>query len=203
MTGRLIALEGGEGSGKSTQARRLAERIPGAVLTHEPGDTALGAHLRGLLLDGGAISITPRTEALLMAADRAQHVAEVIRPALEVGRTVITDRYIGSSVAYQGFGRQLDPGQVADLSAWATDALWPDLVLLLEVPLSVSRDRTGGPRDRLEGAGAEFHRRVHDGFLQQATVDSERWAVIDGTRPEDEVADQIWQVVSIRFPELT
>jgi dTMP kinase len=203
VTGRLIALEGGEGSGKSTQARRLAERIPGAVLTHEPGDTAVGAHLRALLLDGGAIEITSRTEALLMAADRAQHVAEVIRPALEVGRTVITDRYVGSSVAYQGFGRQLDPGEVADLSWWATDGLAPDLVLLLEVPLSVSRDRTGGPRDRLEGAGAEFHRRVHDGFLHQATVDSERWAVIDGTRPEDEVADQIWQVVSIRFPELT
>ena len=203
MTGRLIAFEGGEGSGKSTQARKLAERIPGAVLTHEPGDTALGARLRGLLLDLDGIDITPRTEALLMAADRAQHVAEVIRPALEVGRTVITDRYVGSSVAYQGFGRQLDPREVADLSEWATGALAPDLVLLLEVPLSVSRDRTGGPRDRLEGAGAEFHRRVHDGFLQQATLDSERWAVVDGTRPEDEVADQVWQVVAMKFPELT
>jgi dTMP kinase len=203
MTGRLIAFEGGEGSGKSTQARRLAERIPGSVLTHEPGDTVLGSHLRGLLLDADTFEITPRTEALLMAADRAQHVAEVIRPALEVGRTVVTDRYVGSSVAYQGFGRQLDPLEVENLSAWATDMLSPDLVLLLEVPLSVSRARTGGPRDRLEGAGAEFHRRVHDGFLQQATGDSERWAVIDGTRPEDEVADQVWQVVAMRFPEVT
>ena len=203
MTGRLIAFEGGEGSGKSTQARRLADRIPGAVLTHEPGDTPLGARLRGLLLDLDGIDITPQAEALLMAADRAQHVVDVIRPALESGRTVITDRYVGSSVAYQGFGRQLDPMEVANLSTWATDALWPDLVVLLEVPLSVSRDRTGGPRDRLEGEGAEFHRRVHDGFLQQATYDSERWAVVDGTRPEDEVAEQIWTIVSIRFPELT
>ena len=199
----FVAFEGGEGSGKSTQARRLAERIPGAVLTHEPGDTSLGTHVRALLLDSDSIEITPRTEALLMAADRAQHVAEVIRPALEAGRTVVTDRSVGSSVAYQGFGRQLDPGEGASLSAWATDVLWPDLVVLLEVPLSVSRDRTGGPRDRLEGAGADFHRRVHDGFLQQATVDSERWAVIDGTRPDDDVADQIWNVISIRFPDLT
>ena len=201
MSGRFIAFEGGEGSGKSTQAARLAARL-GALLTHEPGDTPLGAKVRSLLLDVDGIEITPRAEALLMAADRAQHVAELVRPALAVGRTVVTDRYIGSSVAYQGFGRQLDPHEVANLSAWATDELRPDLVLLLEVPLSVSRQRTGGPRDRLEGAGAEFHRRVHDGFLEQATVDSERWAVVDGTLPEDAVAAAIWDIVSIRFPDL-
>jgi dTMP kinase len=201
VTGRFIAFEGGEGCGKSTQAARLAERL-GAVLTHEPGDTPLGAEVRRLLLDSGSLEITPRAEALLMAADRAQHVAELIRPALETGRTVVTDRYVGSSVAYQGFGRQLDPLEVANLSAWATDELWPDLVILLEVPLSVSRQRTGGPRDRLEGAGADFHRRVHDGFLEQATFDSERWAVIDGTQTPDVVAAAVWDVVSIRFPDL-
>ena len=143
MTGRLIVFEGGEGSGKSTQSRLLAERI-GALHTFEPGDTPLGAQVRNILLDQATLEISPRAEALLMAADRAQHVAEVIRPALSLGRTVVTDRYIPSSVAYQGFGRQLDPMEVANLSAWATEELLPDLVFLLEVPLSVSRQRTGG-----------------------------------------------------------
>lgn len=201
MTGRLIAFEGGEGSGKSTQAARLAERL-GAVSTFEPGDTPLGITIREILLDRATLEITPRAEALLMAADRAQHVAEVVRPALAAGRTVVTDRYIASSVAYQGFGRQLDPDEIASLSGWATDRLWPDLVLLLEVPMSVSRDRTGGARDRLEAAGAEFHRRVHDGFLQQAIADPERFAVIDGTQAPDAVAAAVWEIVSIRFPDL-
>jgi dTMP kinase len=202
VTGHLIAFEGGEGSGKSTQARRLAERT-GALLTHEPGDTALGAAIRALLLDSEHLDITARAEALLMAADRAQHVVEVVRPALERGQTVITDRFSGSSIAYQGHGRQLPAGEVANLSDWATDELWPDLVVLLEVPPSVSASRTGGPRDRLEAAGGAFHRRVHDGFLAQAVADPERWVVVDGTRSEDDVADQIWEVVAIRFPDLT
>jgi dTMP kinase len=201
MSGRLIAFEGGEGSGKSTQAARLAERL-GAVSTFEPGDTPLGSSVRELLLDRATLEITPRAEALLMAADRAQHVAEVIRPALATGRTVVTDRYIGSSIAYQGYGRQLDPVEIANLSAWATDELWPDLVLLLVVPQSVSSDRTGGARDRLEAAGDAFHRRVHDGFLTQAIADPERWSVIDGTQPPDAVAEAIWQIVSMRFPDL-
>ncbi len=202
MTGHLIAFEGGEGSGKSTQARRLAERT-GAMLTHEPGDTALGAAIRALLLDSEQLDITARAEALLMAADRAQHVVEVVRPALERGQTVITDRFSGSSIAYQGYGRQLPAGEVAGLSDWATDELWPDLVVLLEVPPSVSATRTGGPRDRLEAAGGAFHRRVHDGFLAQAVADPERWVIVDGTQSEDDVAAQIWEVVAIRFPDLT
>ena len=201
MTGRLIAFEGGEGSGKSTQARILAERL-GAVHTFEPGDTPLGITVRELLLDRANLEITPRAEALLMAADRAQHVEEVIRPALAAGRTVVTDRYTPSSIAYQGYGRQLDPGEVANLSAWATRELWPDLVVLLEVPLSVSRERTGGARDRLEAAGADFHRRVHDGFLRQAITDPERFVVVDGTQDPDAVAAQVWDVVTIRFPDL-
>lgn len=201
MTGRLIAFEGGEGSGKSTQAQRLAARL-GALSTFEPGDTPLGASVRELLLDRATLEITPRAEALLMAADRAQHVAEVIRPALASGRTVVTDRYIPSSVAYQGFGRQLDPMEIANLSAWATDELWPDLVVLLEIPLTVSLERTGGARDRLEAAGRDFHRRVHDGFLQQAIADPDRFAVVDGTQPADAVAEVVWDIVSIRFPDL-
>lgn len=201
MTGRLIVFEGGEGSGKSTQAKRLAERL-GALHTFEPGDTPLGAQVRQILLDQATLDITPRAEALLMAADRAQHVAEVIRPALAAGRTVVTDRYIASSIAYQGFGRQLDPVEVANLSAWATAELYPDLVLLLEVPLSVSRQRTGGARDRLEAAGKEFHRRVHDGFLEQAMDDPERFAVIDGTQSKQAVADAVWDIVCVRFPDL-
>ncbi len=201
MTGRFIAFEGGEGSGKSTQAARLATRI-GALLTHEPGDTPLGAAVRSILLDARGLVITPRAEALLMAADRAQHVVEVVRPALEAGRTVVTDRYAGSSIAYQGHGRMLPTAEVAGLSAWATDELWPDLVVLLEVPLAVSLERTGGARDRLEAAGEAFHRRVHDGFLTQAIADPDRWAVIDGTQSEDDVAAEIWDIVSIRFPDI-
>jgi dTMP kinase len=202
VTGHFIAFEGGEGSGKSTQARRLAERL-GALLTHEPGDTALGAGVRTLLLDAPQLEITPRAEALLMAADRAQHVAQVVRPALATGRTVVTDRYSGSSIAYQGYGRQLSPQEIASLSAWATDELWPDLVILLQVPTSLSMQRTGGPRDRLEAAGEPFHRRVHDGFLRLAMEDPERWAVVDGTRTPDEVAAAIWDIVQVRFPDLT
>ncbi|HLT16181.1 MAG TPA: dTMP kinase [Acidimicrobiales bacterium] len=201
MSGRFIAFEGGEGTGKSTQAARLARRL-GALLTHEPGDTPLGAQIRRLLLDARDLDITPRAEALLMAADRAQHVAALIRPALDLGRTVITDRYLGSSVAYQGFGRQLPPSEVEQLSLWATEGLLPDLVILLQVPGSVAERRTGGPRDRLEAAGTDFHRRVHEGFLRQAIEDPERWAVVDGTGTEDEVAEQIWQIVSMRFPDL-
>src|SRR5690606_32284168 len=116
-------IEGGEGAGKSTQARRLAERI-GAVTTFEPGDTPLGAAVRAILLDSTTLEITPRAEALLMAADRAQHVVEVVRPALARGQHVVCDRFSGSSIAYQGYGRQLVPGEVAALSAWATDDLW-------------------------------------------------------------------------------
>jgi len=202
MTGRLIAFEGGEGSGKSTQARRLADRL-GALLTFEPGDTPLGAELRRLLLDSPTLEITDRAEALLMAADRAQHVVEVIVPALRSGRTVVTDRFAGSSIAYQGHGRQLPAAEIEEISRWATDGVWPDLVVLLHVPASVSAQRTGGARDRMEGAGEAFHRRVHDGFLSQAIADTDRWAVVDGSGTEDEVAEAIWQIVQMRFPDIS
>jgi dTMP kinase len=204
VTGHFIAFEGGEGSGKSTQARRLAERLGSqARLTFEPGDSPLGAEVRRLVLDSPDLDITERAEALLMAADRAQHVTEVIEPALAAGRTVICDRFAGSSIAYQGHGRQLPAAEVEQLSRWATQGRWPDLVVLLEVPPEAAASRLRRAKDRLESAGDDFHRRVHDGFLLQAMEDPDRWAIIDGTGTEDEVAEAIWTIISIRFPDVT
>ena len=203
MTGHFIAFEGGEGSGKSTQARRLAERLgPRALLTFEPGDSPLGAEVRRLVLDTPDLDITPRAEALLMAADRAQHVAEVIEPALDQGRTVVCDRFAGSSIAYQGHGRQLPAGEVEELSRWAAEGRWPDLVLLIQVHPEAAVARLDRAKDRLESAGDAFHRRVHDGFLLQAMEDPERWAIVDGNGTEDEVAAAVWEIVTIRFPDL-
>jgi len=204
VSGHLIAFEGGEGSGKSTQARRLADRLGGrALLTFEPGDSPLGAEVRRLLLDRPDLEITDRAEALLMAADRAQHVVEVIQPALEAGSTVISDRFAGSSIAYQGHGRQLPAAEVEQLSRWATDGLWPDLVVLLELAPRHAEDRLARARDRVEAAGDAFHARVHDGFLVQAMADPDRWAIVDGSAPEEEVAQAIWDIVTIRFPDLS
>lgn len=203
MSGHFIAFEGGEGSGKSTQARRLAERLGGrALLTFEPGDSTVGAEIRRLLLDAPDLEISARAEALLMAADRAHHVEVLIRPALEAGRAVICDRFAGSSIAYQGHGRLLPAGEVESLSRWATDGLWPDLVILLEVPPARAEARLARAKDRLESAGDAFHSRVHDGFLVQAMEDPDRWAVVDGTPGEDEVAAAVWQIVQMRFPDL-
>ena len=203
MSGHFIAFEGGEGSGKSTQARRLAERLGGrALFTFEPGDTPLGTELRRLVLDSRDLAITDRAEALLMAADRAQHVADVIEPALDAGRTVICDRFAGSSIAYQGHGRQLPAGEVEQLSRWATQGRWPDLIVLLEVLPEVAAPRLRRTRDRLESAGDDFHRRVHDGYLLQAMEDPDRWVIVDGSAPEEEVAAAVWEVISIRFPDL-
>ena len=156
-SGRLIVFEGGEGSGKSTQAERLATRL-GAVLTHEPGATELGAALRRLLLDERSATVDERAEALLMAADRAQHVAEVIGPALAEGRTVVCDRYIGSSLAYQGVGRGLGVAAVAALSAFAVDGCTPDVVVLLDVPPDVAAARLADRAGRRRPAGGRRRR---------------------------------------------
>ena len=204
MSGHFIVFEGGEGSGKSTQAKRLAERLGArALLTFEPGDTPLGAEVRRLVLDSPDLAITDRAEALLMAADRAQHVADVVEPALAAGRTVICDRFAGSSIAYQGWGRELSAEEVEYLSRWAARDRWPDLVLLLEVSAAVGESRVRRDLDRLESAGEAFHRRVHDGYLRQAMEDPDRWAVIDGTAGEDEVAAAVWDVITLRFPDLS
>ena len=198
MRGRFIAFEGGEASGKSTQAVRLASAL-GAVLTHEPGGTELGRSIRRLVLGpGGAEPVDSRAEALLLAADRAQHVATVIRPALLAGHHVVTDRYAGSSLAYQGYGRGLPVPDVRRLSDWATDGLWPDLVVLLRVPFEVARARMassrGGP-DRVEAAGDEFHQRVEEGFAALAAESPDTWRLVDALGSIDEVASRVMEVV--------
>ena len=197
MTGRFIVFEGGEGSGKSTQARLLADDLD-ALLTRQPGGTPAGSAIRELLLDPST-TLEPRAEALLMAADRAEHVASVIRPALDAGVDVVCDRYAYSSVAYQGYGRGLPPDEVARLSGWATDDLWPDLVVLLVVDDGVAAARLDRELDRFEQAGADFHRRVAEGFAALAEADPSRWAVVDGTGSVEEVADRIRSVVGARL----
>lgn len=200
--GCFLVLEGGEATGKSTQAARLAARLD-AVLTHEPGATELGATLRSLLLDGRAGGLGDRTEALLMAADRAQHVAEVVGPALAAGRHVVSDRYIGSSLAYQGFGRGLPVDDLRRLSAWAAGGLWPDLIVLLDVPRTAAlARRRRHQRDRIESEGEEFHERVLAGFAALAAADPARWVVVDGTLPPDQVEAAVWSAVTSQLPGL-
>jgi dTMP kinase len=201
--GRFVVFEGGEGSGKSTQARLLAERWD-ADLTFEPGDTPVGARLREILLDHETGHLDPRAEALLMAADRAHHVATLIRPALNRGRDVVCDRYVGSSIAYQGYGRQLGPDAVAALSAFATDGLVPDLVVLLTVSDEEAAARMGavGSPDRLEAAGDDFHARVAEGYRALAAADPDRWVVVDGSGSVAEVARRVEAAVDARLPDL-
>jgi dTMP kinase len=194
-TGRLIALEGIDGCGKSTQAGLLAQRL-GALLTFEPGATRLGASLRTLLLDRDQPSPGERTEALLLAADRAQHVAEVIRPALDRGEWVVTDRFSASTLAYQGYGRGLDRAELDRLIEWATGGLTPDVTVLVEVPLEVGRARRqGSVEDRMENVGEAFRQRVADGYRQLAETDETAWVVVDGSGPVEEVAAAVWSGV--------
>ena len=201
--GRLIALEGIDGSGKSTQARALAE-VLSARLTHEPGATPLGILLRGLLLAPDAPSPSPRTEALLMAADRAEHVALVVEPALAAGGWVVSDRYAGSTIAYQGYGRGLPVSELARLSEWATGGLAADLSVLVDVSVEVAAARLSGApgrADRMERLGAEFAARVRDGFLAQAAEDPAHWVVVDGSRSAEAITAHIVEAVHERLGE--
>jgi len=195
--GRLIAFEGGEACGKSTQAARLATRL-GAVLTREPGGTAIGERARDLLLDPAVVGLDPRAEALLMAAARAQHVAEVVRPALDAGQDVVTDRYAHSSLAYQGYGRGLPVDDLRQLSTWATGGMWPDVVVLLDVSDEVARSRSAFA-DRFEGEGGGFHERVAVGFRELAAAEPDVWVVVDGVGSVDEVAERVWAAVQGRI----
>lgn len=197
--GRLIVLEGIDGSGKSTQAARLAGAI-GAVLTREPGATALGAELRELLLDREGARISLRTEALLMAADRAQHVDEMLRPMLDAGKWVVCDRFNGSTLAYQGSGRGLDTVELERLVQFAAGGIVPDLQVLLDVPVGVSRERTKASReDRLEHLGGSFLQAVRDGYLELASRDPSGWVVVDADADEGSVANRILEAVKLRF----
>ncbi|MFJ1972358.1 dTMP kinase [Streptomyces sp. NPDC087903] len=187
--GFFIALEGGDGAGKSTQAEALAEWIRAkgheVVVTREPGATPVGKRLRSILLDVSSAGLSHRAEALLYAADRAEHVDTVVRPALERGAVVVSDRYIDSSVAYQGAGRDLSPTEIARINRWATDGLVPHLTVLLDVSPEIARERFTEAPDRLESEPAEFHARVRSGFLTLAASDPGRYLVVDaGQEPE-------------------
>jgi dTMP kinase len=200
-SGYFLAFEGGEGTGKTTQLRVLADALAGrgfeVVVTHEPGDSPVGARLREVLLDPATV-ITAQTEALLYAADRAEHVAHVVAPALARGAIVITDRYLDSSIAYQGYGRGLDIAEVKRASHWATGGLVPHLTLLLDLPaedgLRRARGR-GGRADRLEAEALDFHKRVRAGFLELARADPARYAVIAAAGAPDQVADGVRSAV--------
>jgi dTMP kinase len=194
--GFFVVFEGGEACGKSTQAARLAARRD-AVLTREPGGTPLGERVRELFLDPASGAVDGRTEALLVAAARAQHVVEVIAPALDAGRDVVSDRFTGSSLAYQGFGRGLDVGALRGLSRFATGGLEPDVCVLLDVPAEVARARLGDDRDRMEAAGDEFHERVRAGYAELARSDG--WLLLDGSGPVEDVERSVWEAVSGRL----
>ncbi|WP_405571608.1 dTMP kinase [Streptomyces sp. NBC_01167] len=188
-TGFFLAIEGGDGAGKSTQVEALAQWIRAkgheVVVTREPGATPVGKRLRSILLDVSSAGLSNRAEALLYAADRAEHVGSVVRPALERGAIVISDRYIDSSVAYQGAGRDLSPTEIARISRWATDGLVPHLTVLLDVSPEAARERFTEAPDRLESEPAEFHQRVRSGFLTLAAADPGRYLVVDaGQEPE-------------------
>ncbi|HLK45370.1 MAG TPA: dTMP kinase [Acidimicrobiales bacterium] len=195
-----VALEGGEGSGKSTQSRLLAEAL-GALLTREPGGTPVGERVRSLLLDPTVDALDGRAEALLMAADRAQHMADVVAPALAAGRDVVSDRSAWSSLAYQGYGRGLPIDELRKLSDWALRGRWPDLAVLVRVPDDVVAARlveAGRAADRFEAEGEAFHRRVREGFEALAAAEPERWAVVDGSGSVADVAARVLTLVRSR-----
>lgn len=194
-----IALEGPEGCGKSTQARLLAETI-GAVLTRETGGTPVGARLREILHDVDVTDLDARAEALMIAADRAQHMATVVRPALDADRHVVSDRSVFSTLAYQGYGRRLPLDEVRSVNDWALRGTWPSLVILLDVPTDVIAHRMRSrDLDRFERAGDEFHERVIAGFRKMAERDRSRWIVVDATGPTADVAATIHAAVRDRL----
>ena len=203
--GMLIAFEGGEGAGKTTQARLLAiwlrEQGYDVVATQEPGATKMGMRLRALLLDTAHTGLSPRAETLMYAADRAEHVESVIAPALERGTVVVTDRYVDSSIAYQGRGRNQPVGEVAGLNRWATGGLEPDLTILLDLPPAEGLGRRSVSADRLEAEPADFHERVREGFLAQAQANPGRYLVLDATQAPAELSGQIQDRVRDLLPD--
>jgi len=191
-----IAFEGAEGCGKSTQAALLATDI-GAVLTRETGGTKIGARIREILHDTNVHNLESRAEALLTAADRAQHMAEVVKPALDAGRSVVSDRSVYSSLAYQGYGRQLNVDEIRHLNQWGTDGVWPTTVVFLDTPDEVVSERMSRRAlDRFEAAGDAFHQRVLDGFRTMAAADPDHWITVHAGGSIDQVASEIRQALS-------
>lgn len=204
--GLFLTFEGGDGSGKSTQAELLetwlVEQGHTVVRTREPGGTEVGDEIREIVLHRRG-HIVPRAEALLYAADRAHHIATVVRPALARGDIVLQDRYLDSSVAYQGVGRELEADEVRSLSLWAAEGLLPDITVLLDLDVAIGRDRLDESRtryDRLESEATEFHARVRDAYLALAAAEPERFLVLDATLPVDELAALIRARVSALLP---
>ena len=194
-----IAFEGAEGCGKSTQARVLAAAID-AVHTRETGGTPIGARLREILHDVDVTDLDDRAEALITAADRAQHLAQVVRPALASGRHVVSDRSVYSTLAYQGYGRELPLDDLRGINDWAVAGMWPQLVILLTVSADTAARRMGKRElDRFEREGDAFHQRVAAGFAAMAAAENERWVVIDADRPVDEVSRDIREAVRERL----
>jgi len=187
MLGRYIAFEGVEGCGKSTHVKRLASHLD-ALVTREPGGTVIGTTLREIMANTANTHLSPRAEALLMSADRAQHLHELVVPTLETGRHVISDRSVYSSLAYQGYGRQLDLAQLRQFNDFAINSRWPDLVVYLRVDLAAVRARLQKrDTDRFEREDDAFFRRVMNGFDELAQREPDRWLVIDATPPKDEL----------------
>lgn len=197
--GLFVVLEGGDGVGKSTQVTRLQQRLLAAgrevVLTRQPGGTPVGARIRSLLLDPAHPELSPRTEALLYAADKAQHVAEVVAPALARGAVVVCDRYVDSMLAYQGAGRVLVDAEVEQLARWATEQLRPDLTVLLD--LDPAQAVAGiDQKDRLEAEPTVFHDRVRAGFAALVARDPDRYLVLPARQSRDRIAEQVWERVA-------
>jgi dTMP kinase len=197
----FITFEGIEGCGKTTQLRRLAARLgPGCVVTREPGGTAIGGAVRQILLDPASRGLTPMAELLLYFADRAQNVAEVVRPALAEGRVVLCDRHVESSLAYQGYGRGLPLEAIRELAVLATGGLRPDLIVLLDVPVGLGLARVGqrGAHDRLEAEVREFHDRVRAGYESLRAEEPSRWLELDGAASPDAVFEALWSELVTR-----
>jgi dTMP kinase len=197
--GRYIAFEGLEGCGKSTHVTRLATALNG-ITTREPGGTAIGASLRAAMLDTANTMLSPRAEALMMAADRAQHLDELVLPALNAGTHVVSDRSAYSSLAYQGYGRLLDIDELKRFNNWAIAGNWPDLVVFIDVPLDTLLERLKKRElDRFEREDRTFFERIYTGFHTMAAANPERWLVVDGTPPKDELAVTIANAVKQRL----
>ncbi|MCE9621769.1 MAG: dTMP kinase [Actinomycetia bacterium] len=197
--GRYIALEGAEGCGKSTHSSRLAAAL-GAVLTRETGGTVIGKQIRTILHDTSISNLSHRAEALLAAADRAQHIEEVVAPALAAGKHVVSDRSVYSTLAYQGYGRGLSIPEVREINEWAVNGHWPELVLLIDAaPEVLERRMRGRQLDRFEREGEKFHTLVREGFRQMTIDEPELWVVIDGSQSLEAVATDIRAAVRDRL----